>query len=99
MSIILWNVRGLNQTSRLSDFKSLIYSHQPSLICLVETKIKAQNSDRIISCLPSDWSYLNNYDHDTHGRIWIVWHFHTWSCTLVSSSDQFITLRATNKGG
>src|SRR4051812_36228281 len=99
MSVILWNVRGLNHCSRISDFKVLLHSYQPSLIFLVETKIKEHNSNRILSCLPAEWSSLNNYDHDSHGRIWIFWHFHTWNCSLVSSSDQFITLRATNKGG
>src|SRR4051812_41396211 len=99
MSIILWNVRGLNHSSRISDFKLLLHSQQASIICLVETKIKELNSNRILDSLPADWFSLNNYAHDSSRRIWIFWHFHTWSCSLVHSSDQFITISAINKGG
>ena len=98
MSIILWNVRGLNH-SRISDVKFLLQSHQPSIVCLIETKVKTHNSHRITNFLPADWSSINNYDHDSHGRIWVLWNFNTWSCSLISSSDQYIIVRAPNKGG
>src|SRR4051812_35732578 len=99
MSILFWNVRGINRTPRVKDLLSIISLKKPSMICLIETKIKELNSHRIMAHIPSDWHHLNNYSNDPGGRILIFWDTNSWNCTLVHSSAQYITIEAINQGG
>src|SRR4051812_1021331 len=98
MSILFWNVRGINNSSRLRDYLSLVAAHRPSLICLVETKIKEHHSSRITDCIPSGWKSLNNYSADPSGRIWFLWDTKAWDCSSVEISGQHLTVTALNMG-
>src|SRR3954468_22965804 len=99
MSVLLWNVRGINLSTRQSDFRKILYSINPSIVCLVETKVKRQNSQRIEDIILLDWLYANNYDSNPTGRIWVMWNALSWTCTIQQSTNQVITLDAVNKGG
>src|SRR2546430_5353129 len=99
MSMLFWNVRGINKSPRLRDYLSLTATHKPSVVCIVETKVKEAHSSRISDYIPSDWNFLNNYSSDNSGRIWILWDTKAWNCTHVDSSAQYITISALNIGG
>src|SRR5438270_13005937 len=99
MSILFWNVRGINKYPRVNDFLTIKGIHRPSIVCLVETKVKEENSSRLLNYFPSDWNSINNYTCDPHGRIWIFLDTKSWNCSMEQSSAQHITLSAINKGG
>jgi len=60
MSILVWNVRGLNLKER-RDVIGHTYKYSPPIVGLLETKVKENKSFRILKCLPYGWSHLNNY--------------------------------------
>src|SRR4051812_19549403 len=99
MSILFWNVRGINKGPRLKDYLSITASNNPSMVCLVETKIKEINSHRILAYIPSDWHSLSNYSSDPRGGIWVFWDTKYWNCSMVHASAQYITIKAINQGG
>src|SRR3954469_731835 len=99
MTILFWNVRGLNRGPRIRDYIHLSSTYKPSIVGLVETKIKEINSSRILCHIPNDWESLNNYSSDPHGRIWIIWDARVWSCNMIQGSSQHITISAINQGG
>ncbi|XP_020249670.1 uncharacterized protein LOC109827119 [Asparagus officinalis] len=59
--MLIWNVRGMNKASRRRDIKRHIHSLKPSVVGLLETKVKSSKSHRITKCIPPLWSYCNNY--------------------------------------
>jgi len=73
MSIFAWNVRGLNKKERRRDVIQHISKYNPSLVALVETKVKQCKQNRVIKCLPQGWAFCNNYSSSLLGRIWIGW--------------------------
>lgn len=99
MTIFFLNVRGLNQGIRMRDYMHLFSTHKPSIVGLVETKIKEINSSRLLHFIPAGWQSMNNYSSDPHGRIWILWDSNVWSCSMVQASSQHITISAINQGG
>jgi len=99
MSVLVWNVRGLNKKVRRNDLKDQLHKWSPSLVGLVETKVKENNSVRVTNCFPNNWQYMNNYTFSPRGRIWIVWDPACWTCQVISSSEQQITITCQNRGG
>ena len=49
MTVLVWNVRGLNKPTRRRDVKNHIQLLSPSIVALLETKVKEQFSARILS--------------------------------------------------
>lgn len=41
MKILLWNFRGCNNPEFRHSFKDLVYWNNPSIICLIETKMQS----------------------------------------------------------
>ena len=41
---------------------------------------------------------MNNYSHAPNGRIWLCWNQNVWNYTLLESSAQQISIKATNAG-
>lgn len=40
---------------------------------LIETRVKEKKSEKIVSSVFKDWSFLSNYEYNRLGRIWVVW--------------------------
>lgn len=99
MSIFFWNTRGLNKKERRADLKEQLAKWLPSLVGLVETKVKESKAFRVIKCFPNHWIAFNNYNHSPRWRIWVGWDPHIWKCNIISSSSQQITAACTNAGG
>ena len=60
MSMVIWNVRGFNKESRRQDVLNHIQHHSPSLVALVETKVKIENLPRLSNCVPLSWKSCHN---------------------------------------
>jgi len=48
MTILVWNVRGMNKMERRQDIKEQIYKLKPSMIGLVETKVRPHKATKVI---------------------------------------------------
>ena len=75
-----------------------IHSHAPSIVALVETKIKLSKIRRVNSCVSPNWPSCNNFHLSSRGRIWISWNPDVWTCDVYAISIQQITLTVQNKG-
>ncbi|PNX83937.1 hypothetical protein L195_g039987 [Trifolium pratense] len=64
--------------------------HKGKEIRVAETRVKANNADRIRNSFGNDWCYLDNYNHHPNGRIWLMWKTCKWNVKLLTCSDQFI---------
>lgn len=53
-SILIWNVRGLNQKTRRDSVHELIAAMRPHIVCLQESKVQNMNSRILLSTLGAD---------------------------------------------
>jgi len=89
----------MNKKERRQDVKDHIHKLKPSIIGLVETKVKPHKAKRILNCIPPGWGYTNNYAFSNEGRIWVLRYMHIWKCSIINLSSQQITIEAKNNGG
>ena len=90
-----WNIRGLNDPLKQREVRSFVKSHALDFICLVETRVRASNRDRIFSSLFSGWSLFHNYEHALLGRIWICGNPAKVSIDIIHSMDQAMLCHTT----
>ncbi|XVF80786.1 hypothetical protein PTKIN_Ptkin15bG0103100 [Pterospermum kingtungense] len=64
---------------------------KPSLICLLETRVKEHNMNLILDKWFSGWHCFHNYAHAYNGSIWILYKA-ALKVNLVFSNDQSITV-------
>ena len=79
MSIIVWNVRGLNDKSRRKDVKDHTAKYYPSIVAFVETKVSLANVSRLTSRAYQDWHSSHNFAIGDAGRIWVAWNPRVWN--------------------
>lgn len=90
MSILTWNVRGFNASYKQSSIVTRLLSLHLDVICLLETKIKQQNFNKVVGRRFQQWDFLHNYASDQNGRIWVFWKRPA-KVRLVSECDQAIS--------
>lgn len=47
MSILAWNIRGLNDPNKVKEIKHYLDSQHVSIVGLLETRVKEKNTKRI----------------------------------------------------
>jgi exonuclease III len=75
LSILSWNVRGLNSPTSHEAIRDLILSATPKLVCLQETKlamITLQTANEVLGYSFNDFKYLPATG--TRGGIMLGWH-------------------------
>ncbi|XP_056698108.1 uncharacterized protein [Spinacia oleracea] len=90
MNICSWNVRGMNDPSKVGDIKNFVNVNQISVVALIETRVKLKNSSKIQNKFGAQWHWVSNYDHSDRGRIWIGWKHRVVTFTVVYKSEQII---------
>lgn len=86
--ILIWNIRGVRNTSSWESLKRLAHSYKPLLLAISEPMLvarKALKLGRYIK-LPN---YTINSSNDS--KIWVFWH-DQYNLEVISSSAQQITL-------
>ncbi|XP_056691739.1 uncharacterized protein [Spinacia oleracea] len=72
MNICSWNVRGMNDPSKVGDIKNFVNINKISVVALIETRVKLKHSSKIQNKFGAQWHWVSNYDHSDRGRIWIA---------------------------
>lgn len=72
MLFFAWNTRGFNKMRKHKNVQSWVATSNPTFGCLLETRVKEENSSQIISRVFTRWEYETNYDYRNLGRIWLV---------------------------
>jgi exonuclease III len=59
MKVLSWNIRGLNKAFKQREIRKVIRLWKISILCLVETKVRQENMDRVISnTLPGEFGFV-----------------------------------------
>ncbi|XP_021859668.1 uncharacterized protein [Spinacia oleracea] len=90
MNICSWNVRGMNDPSKVGDIKNFVNVNKISVVALIETRVKLKNSSKLQNKFGAQWHWVSNYDHSDRGRIWIGWKHRVVTLTVVYKSEQII---------
>lgn len=100
--ILIWNVRGLNSSSRQDSVRTLVDSSRADIVCLQETKIAALPRRVLLSALGSDFTdFIELPAAGASGGILMAWRRHI-TCSGArrvdanSSSVQFCSGNGTN---
>lgn len=91
MNFAMWNVRGLNKTPHKKEVINFINVNRISLMGLVETKVRAQNSAAISKSINKNWKWIFNYEAHDYGRVWISWDPSIWTVHAHVNSPQQVT--------
>ena len=83
-----WNIRGLNDPLKQREVRSFVKFNALDFICLLETRVRAPNRDRIFSSLFPGWRLFHNYEHAQLVRIWICGNPEKVSIDIIHSLDQ-----------
>ena len=90
-----WNIRGLNDPLKQREVRSFIESQTLDFVCILETRVRASNKDRIFTTILPGWRMFHNYDHALLGRIWICGNPDKVSNDVIHSMDQAILCHVT----
>ncbi|KAL1204611.1 hypothetical protein V5N11_033247 [Cardamine amara subsp. amara] len=90
MSGFFWNIRGFNKFNKQQVVKNWIDKYGIEFGALLETRVKAGKSDRIVTSLFKNWSMVSNYEFHRLGRIWVIWSTKV-KLRVVFKSAQMIT--------
>ena len=90
MNILIWNVRGLNDPLKQKEVVGRVRDLKINLVSLIETKVKENKINAIISKHFHGWQVAHNYSKVAYnGRIWLLWN--GLQVDLVDTMDQSIT--------
>ena len=90
-----WNIKGLNDPLKQKEVCSFVVSNDLDFVCILETRVRISNKDRIFNSLFPGWRLFHNYDHALLGRIWICGNPEKVSIDLVHAMDQAMLCHVT----
>ena len=94
MTILVWNVRGINDPLKQKSMVARIRQLKIQLVCLLETRVKENKSQQIIDRYFHGWNWINNYSSAYNGRIWLLWEDQI-QVSQIDSTAQCITCSVT----
>jgi hypothetical protein len=75
------------------EIRSLVKRFHIHLLCIVETRVKRENSVKIHGDILPGWSFAANYECHYNGRIWICWDPNFLKVDIISKSMQEISCK------
>ena len=90
IKLAAWNIRGLNDPLKKKEIRSFVRVHSIRVVCILETRVKSSNMDRICASILPGWGLIHNYDHALLGRIWVCWNTSVVSIDAIHCTDQAI---------
>lgn len=89
MSVISWNCQGIGNRETSRIVKTLISTHRPDILVLLEPKISGDKANKVCRELNfDDWVRVESVGYS--GGVWLFWKSAILSLTVMSSSPQFI---------
>jgi len=73
MTMISWNIRGMNTPRCISDVLKLLTKFKPTIVGLVENKLNSSNLSTLSSKIPRHWDIITNNTTECIGRILTLW--------------------------
>lgn len=85
----VYNIRGLN--NKKAFVKDFIRVNKITLFALLETHVKQDAAVSISKFIAPRFSWVFNYAHHYHGRIWLGWDQDIWNVSVIDVSAQHIS--------
>ena len=95
VKLAAWNIRGLNDPLKQKKVRSFVMSNELDFVCILETRLRVSNKDRIFNSLLPGWRLFHNYDHALLGRTWICGNPEQVSIDVVHAMDQAMLCHTT----
>lgn len=71
--ISVWNIRGFNAPVHVQEARRFIRSNRLSVICLLETKVRATSESQVQQSFMPSWQFeIVRYDNAV-SRMWLCW--------------------------
>ncbi|XP_019261589.1 PREDICTED: uncharacterized protein LOC109239475 [Nicotiana attenuata] len=90
MSVITWNVRGLNKTYKQNEVLEFIKGNNKAIIALVEHRVKEHKTNKVIKKIASGWKWTSNSSTRHKSRIWVIWDPRIYTFEPVEVDEQLI---------
>ncbi|XP_026396268.1 uncharacterized protein LOC113290895 [Papaver somniferum] len=90
MVVVFWNLRGLKRQKAKDKLYSLVKTNNPSLVWVVEPKIKVQKSGMKLPGMHH--KIIHNSKDNNKGNIWLFWNCSIQAPIVIQSSSQCITV-------
>ena len=73
MKLGSWNVRGVCRPFKQQELRTWILQSHLAMVGVLETRVRAGRSSKIIDSIMPSWQSISNYTHHPNGRIWLLW--------------------------
>lgn len=90
LSLCTWNIRGLNDPSKVTEVKKLVSNYNIKLIAILETRVRRRKFQDISRKFGRHWDWVHNYEHSEKGRIWLGWQPGVVKVRVISCHEQVI---------
>ncbi|CAH9089075.1 unnamed protein product, partial [Cuscuta epithymum] len=93
VKILVWNVRGLNKTSKHNLIASYIVANNVSLCCFLETKMTTANFNNYVLNKWPGWVCETNFNKINGGRMALMWNPNVLNCVFNAVETQYMHLK------
>ena len=74
MTILIWNVKGLNKPSMQPEIRRKIQKLKLDFVILLETRVKQASFQYVASSIvPNGWMESSNLNEGSSAHIWVLW--------------------------
>ncbi|XP_074318769.1 uncharacterized protein LOC141655599 [Silene latifolia] len=98
MKIGVWNIRGMNKDFKQHEVVDFFKANKLDIMGIMETRVRAPKFDYIRRKGFRLFQVLNNYDHHSNGRLWVIWNKTSLRITALSSGNQWIHIQVEDPG-
>ncbi|XP_074271369.1 uncharacterized protein LOC141595303 [Silene latifolia] len=98
MKLGVWNIRGMNKDFKQHEVVDFFRANKLDIMGIMETRVRAPKFDYIRRKGFRLFYVLNNYDHHSNGRLWVIWNKANLRITTISSGNQWIHIQVEDPG-
>lgn len=99
MIILSWNIRGVNDSFKIHEFRRITSEKGLDLCAILETRVRKENIDKINKKLGRKWTWVHNYAFFPKDRIWVGWDTVSVTINIDAISEHVVSVIVCDKEG